>query len=75
MNFSVSDEDLGQLGRGLVALQGFERHLRLEIRLELVPSGCHEHLQDASVLNLKSVSSFRGPLQFPSSDDDVTGLR
>jgi hypothetical protein len=31
--------------------------------IELVPSGCHEHLQDASVLNLKSVSSFRGPLQ------------
>jgi len=52
-------KDLGQLGRRLVALQGFECDLRLAIRLELFPSGCHEHLQDVSVLNLKSVSSFR----------------
>jgi hypothetical protein len=54
--------DLGQLGRGLVALQRFEGHLRLEVRLKFVPSSLHLHLLDAECSHLKKVSNFRGPL-------------
>ena len=45
----MSAVDLGAFGGELIALQGFDRHLGLELRLDLAPSGCTAGLLYASV--------------------------